>query len=39
MVGAFDYGSRGLGSSPGQDIVFFGQDTLLSQRVSPHPGV
>ena len=37
MVSALDSGASGPGSSPGrgQCVVFYGQDTLLSQCLSP----
>ena len=40
MVSAFDSGSGGLGSSPGQGpcVVFLGK-TLHSHSASLHPGV
>ena len=37
MVSALESGARGLGSSPGRGhcVVSVGQDTLLSQCLSP----
>ena len=41
MVSTLDSGARGLGSSLGQVIVarVIGQDTLLSQCLSPHRSI